>query len=77
MDDDTTSSIQVVTPVYGEFVPEVARGRGGQILTSVYNASANSIVPGSAPAIASDVNNGKDNNFPNCKIACQEKSTPW
>ena len=77
MDDDTTSSIQVVTPVYGEFVPEVARGSGGQILTSVYNASANSIVPGSAPAIASDVKNGKDNNFPNYKIACQEKSTLW
>jgi len=38
-------------------VPEVARGSGGQILTSVYNASANSIVPGSAPAIASDVKN--------------------
>ena len=38
----------MVTPVYGEFVPT-------SILTSVYNASAGSVVPGSVPASSEGV----------------------
>ena len=49
--ESSTASIQVVTPVYGEFVPT-------SILTSVYNTSAGSIVPGSAPASSEGVANG-------------------
>ena len=41
----------MVTPVYGEFVPT-------SILTSVYNTSAGSIVPGSAPASSEGAANG-------------------